>query len=654
MTRPLITVFGATGAQGGGLAAAILGDPARRFALRAVTRRPDSPPAQALAQAGAEVVAADLDDEPSVRRAMRGAHGAFCMTSSWEHHSPERELRQAHHLARAVRDAGVRHAVWSTLEDTRDFVPAGAGPLAPAAGRFNVPCFDVKGEANHAFVASGVPMTFLYTPLRWECLAQPALAPRRGPLGHLALRLPTGQAKLPGIAAADIGRCAYGLFGLGEDAAGKSVGIAGEHLTAAQMAEQLALALGEPVAHLDLPPEPREATGFAGADELAAMLRFHRHFERACCEARSVACAKELNPRLLSFAGWLALHKARLALALGLALPLASGAGAPAIPPLPASLHDTGLYEPGTTTVRAGNLAFAPQYPLWTDGAAKRRWIRLPAGGAIDASRPDAWEFPRGTRLWKEFAFGRPIETRYIERLADGSWRFATYVWNEAGTAAALAPDDGIDAHPAKGAPGGRYAIPSRTDCLACHEGPSVPVLGFSALQLSPDRDPLAPHAQAPRPGHENLSTLAQRGLLRDLPAALLEKPPRIAAADATARAALGYLHGNCGHCHNDGALGGVELSLAQKAAAPRESAELALASLVGHASRFRPREAAAVQRVVPGHPESSVLVARLKTTNPSARMPPLGVQVADREGIGLVERWIREVLPSTRHLNPE
>ncbi|NJD89285.1 MAG: hypothetical protein FIB05_14895, partial [Betaproteobacteria bacterium] len=163
MSRPLITVFGATGAQGGGLAAAILGDPERRFALRAVTRRPDSPPALALAWAGAEVVAADLDDESSVRRAMRGAHGAFCTTSAWEHRSPERELRQAQGLARAAREAGVRHAVWTTLEDTRDFIPAREDGMAPSGARYNVPHYDVKGEANHAFVASGVPTTFLYT-----------------------------------------------------------------------------------------------------------------------------------------------------------------------------------------------------------------------------------------------------------------------------------------------------------------------------------------------------------------------------------------------------------------------------------------------------------------------------------------------------------
>ncbi len=89
--------------------------------------------------------------------------------------------------------------------------------------------------------------------------------------------------------------------------------------------------------------------------------------------------------------------------------------------------------------VRADNIAFAPQYPLWSDGASKRRWIHLPPGTAIDASRADAWEFPLGTRLWKEFSYGRRVETRLIERLADGSWRFAAYVWNDEGTDAVLA-----------------------------------------------------------------------------------------------------------------------------------------------------------------------------------------------------------------------
>ncbi|HSJ98797.1 MAG TPA: hypothetical protein VLC53_17105, partial [Myxococcota bacterium] len=277
-----------------------------------------------------------------------------------------------------------------------------------------------------------------------------------------------------------------------------------------------------------------------------------------------------------------------------------------AVAPLPPTLAGTGLYQPGSVSVLGADvLAFTPQYPLWSDGSAKRRWLYLPPGAVIDATRPDAWEWPVGTRVWKEFAHGRAIETRFIERVSDGSWRFASYAWNAQGTEARLVPEEGIYGLAAEGAPGGRYAIPSRTDCLACHEGPAVPLLGLTALQLSPDRDPLAPHAQPIRPQHATLATLAAAGRIRGLPDALVETPPRIAAPTPTARAALGYLHGNCGHCHNDGALAGVELTLAQEAAHPDRSYRATLAGLVGRDSRFRPRGAAAAERVVPGHAAS-------------------------------------------------
>lgn len=321
----------------------------------------------------------------------------------------------------------------------------------------------------------------------------------------------------------------------------------------------------------------------------------------------------------------------------------AAGRGAIPVEPLPARLSDTGLYADGSTgVVRPDALPFSPQYPLWSDGTTKRRWIRLPAGASIDASDPDAWAFPPGTRLWKEFRHGRPIETRYIERLADGSWRFATYVWNAEATEATLAPADGVRALDAPTAPGGRYAVPSRGDCLACHEGAPVPVLGFSALQLSSDRDPLAPHAEPPRTGQLDLRELAARGLVRNLPRSLVESPPRIAAADPVARAALGYLHGNCGHCHSDaGALPGLELSLAQRAGDPAASAERTLQSLVGHASRFRAQGSGASRRLVPGEAAGSVIALRMKSASALARMPPIGVSVVDREGVALVERWI-------------
>ena len=309
---PLITVFGATGAQGGGLARAILADPARRFRLRAVTRKPQSPAALALAGAGAQVVAADLDDPASVTRAMQGAHGAFCVTNFWEHFSPEKELQQASNMAQAAAVAGVRHVVWSTLEDTREFVAPGRGHMPLLGGKYNVPQFDAKGEANAAFTSRRLPTTLLYTSVYWDNLVHFGMQPRRAADGRLAFVLPMEAARLPGIAAADIGACAFGIFARGEELVGKSIGIAGEHLTGAQMAEQLALALGEPVSHAALTPAQYAALGFPGADDLANMFQFKRDFERRYCAARSVECARELHPGLRTFAAWLAENKARL------------------------------------------------------------------------------------------------------------------------------------------------------------------------------------------------------------------------------------------------------------------------------------------------------------------------------------------------------
>ena len=310
--RPLITVFGATGAQGGGLARAILGDPQGRFRVRAVTRKPQSPAALQLAAAGAEVHAADLDDAASLKAAMRGAHGAFCVTNFWEHFSPERELAQADAMAEAAADAGVRHVVWSTLEDTREFIPVGKGHMPVLMGRYNVPHFDAKGEANRGFTGRGVPTTLLYTSFYWDNLVHFGMQPQRQPDGRLGFVLPMGHARLPGIAAADIGPCAFGIFARGEELVGKSIGIAGEHLDGAQMAEQLALALGEPVDHVALTPPQYAALGFPGADDLANMFQFKRDFERTYCASRSVACARELHPQLRSFASWLAANKSRM------------------------------------------------------------------------------------------------------------------------------------------------------------------------------------------------------------------------------------------------------------------------------------------------------------------------------------------------------
>jgi uncharacterized protein YbjT (DUF2867 family) len=307
----VLTIFGATGAQGGGLARAALADPSRSFQVRAATRKPDSPAANVLRAAGAEVVFADLDDSSSVERALKGAQAAFCVTNFWEHLSPRRELKQAQAMARAAARAGVAHVVWSTFEDTRAFVPPGTS-MPVLDGAYNVPHFDAKGEANATFIVSDVPTTLLYTSFCWDNLIHFGMQPRRAADGVLEFVLPMGTAKLPGIAAADVGPCAYGIFKLGDELVGRSVGIAGEHLSGAQMAEQLALALGEPVRHAAPSPQAYAALGFPGADEFANMFQFNRDFEHAYRGSRSVECARELNPGLRTFARWLAENVSRM------------------------------------------------------------------------------------------------------------------------------------------------------------------------------------------------------------------------------------------------------------------------------------------------------------------------------------------------------
>lgn len=306
MTRPVITVFGAAGAQGGGLVRAILADPSARFAVRAVTSEPHSYTARALAHLGAQVVCANPGDAYSVLDAMRGAHGAFCMTDSRTCASPDDELAHAQTMAECAARAGVGHVVWSTSEDTREFVPPGSGQMPVLCGRYNVPQFDAKGEANRFFSDSRVPATLLYPSLTWDDIVHWCVQPRRDREAGVELVLPTAQAKIPGIAATDVGPCALAIFARRHELFGKSIGIAGEHLSAAQMAEQLALALGESVVHAGLAPAAFRALGFARADELGNLFQFQRDFERQHCAARSVACARELHPGLKTFAAWLA------------------------------------------------------------------------------------------------------------------------------------------------------------------------------------------------------------------------------------------------------------------------------------------------------------------------------------------------------------
>jgi uncharacterized protein YbjT (DUF2867 family) len=307
--KKIIAVVGATGAQGGGLARAILADRNGGFSVRAITRKPDSEKAQALKNAGAEVVAADVDDPASIRRAFTGAYGAFCLTNFWEHFSPERELTQARNQAQAAKDAGLQHVIWSTLEDTRKWVPLEDDRMPTLMGKYKVPHFDAKGEADGIFRELAVPTTFLLTSFYWDNLIYFGAGPQRGPDGVLAVTFPLEDKPLSSIAVEDIGKCAYGTFKRGREFINRTVGIAGEHLTGAQMARQLTHALGQEVRYNNVPPEVYRSFGFPGADDLGNMFQFKRDFNDYFVGARNLEFSRSLNPELQTFEEWLAVHK---------------------------------------------------------------------------------------------------------------------------------------------------------------------------------------------------------------------------------------------------------------------------------------------------------------------------------------------------------
>lgn len=312
--KKIIAVLGATGAQGGGLARAILKDRDAGFAVRALTRDPNSPKAQELARLGAEVVAADVDDEKSLQRAFTGAHGAFCVTFFWAHFSPEKEMAEVAAMAKAAKAAGVQHVVWSTLENTRKWVPLDDNRMPTLQGKYKVPHFDGKGEADHYFRDANVPTTFLLTSFYWDNFIYFGMGPKKGPDGKLAITLPMGDKKLPGIAAEDIGKCAYGVFKGGNDFIGKTIGIAGELLTGAQMAAAFTRALGREVVYNSVPPEVYRTFGFPGADDIGNMFQFKRDFEEYFCGVRDPKFSHSLNPELQTFDQWLAANKSRVPL----------------------------------------------------------------------------------------------------------------------------------------------------------------------------------------------------------------------------------------------------------------------------------------------------------------------------------------------------
>jgi uncharacterized protein YbjT (DUF2867 family) len=305
--KKVIAVIGATGAQGSGLVHAILADKSGQFAARAITRNPGSDKAKALAAAGAEVVAANVDDEASLARAFSGAYGAFCVTFFWDHFSAEKEVDEAAKMARAAKAAGVKHVVWSTLDDTRTFMSLDDARMPTLHGKYKVPHFDGKGEADQKFRDAGVPTTFLLTVFYWENFIYFGAGPKPAGDGTFALTMPMGKGKLPAIGVEDIGKCALGVFKR-PDLIGKTIGIAGGSPTGDEMAAGLSKALGVTVKYNDVPPDVYRGFGFPGADDMGNMFQFKRDFNDAYVKSRSIELARELNPELQSYEQWLATH----------------------------------------------------------------------------------------------------------------------------------------------------------------------------------------------------------------------------------------------------------------------------------------------------------------------------------------------------------
>lgn len=303
--KKIIAIVGATGAQGGGLARAILTDKNSEFSVRALTRDTQSAKAKELAAMGAELVEGDIDSDESLKKLLAGAYGAFFVTFFWAHFSAEKEMEEAKRMADAAKEAGVQHVIWSTLEDTRKYVPLDDDRMPTLHGKYKVPHFDGKGEADQFFIDAGVPTTFLRASFYWDNFIYFGAGPKKGPDGKLYLTFPLDDRKMAGIASDDIGKAAYGIFKTGKELIGKTVGVAGEHLTGTEMANAMSKAIGQEVIYNNVTPDAYRSFGFPGADDLGNMFQFYRDFEEVCNSVRNVEGSRKLNPELKSFDEWL-------------------------------------------------------------------------------------------------------------------------------------------------------------------------------------------------------------------------------------------------------------------------------------------------------------------------------------------------------------
>ena len=308
----IITVFGATGAQGGGLVRAILDDSNSEYKVRAVTRDANSEKAKVLAQLGAEVVVADIDDAESIKKTLEGAYAAYFVTFFWEHFSAEKEYQEVTNFIQAAKETNLQHIIWSTLEDTRNWVALDDKRMPTLQGKYKVPHFDGKGAADKLFEEAGLPVTFLRTSFYWDNFIYFGMGPKKGEDGNYYIAFPMDDKKLAGMAAEDIGKCAYGIFKKGSELIRKTVGIVGEKLNGNEMAAKLSKALGKNVIYNNVSPDTYRSFDFPGADDLGNMFQFKRDFNDDFNGIRNEDFSMELNPQLQSFDKWLSLNASRI------------------------------------------------------------------------------------------------------------------------------------------------------------------------------------------------------------------------------------------------------------------------------------------------------------------------------------------------------
>jgi len=291
---------------------------------------------------------------------------------------------------------------------------------------------------------------------------------------------------------------------------------------------------------------------------------------------------------------------------------------------LPARLADTGLLaDAAAETIAPDVLAYTPQFTLWSDGAEKRRWAWFPPGARIDTSDMDAWIFPEGTKLWKEFTRdGVRVETRLIQKVGphDDDWVALAYLWDGDQREANAAPYGAIDAH------GTAHDVPASSECQACHGGRRSFVLGFSAIQLS----------KPATAGQVDLTALVAANLLSVAP----PHPLAVPGSDIEQRA-LGYLHANCSHCHNRRR----PERRGARCFDPQKSYDFGLSvadlAAVSDTATYRTAVGSAIK---PGSPGDSPVIDLVSHRGFGAQMPPLASERVDEDAVRLLVQWIQQM----------